>query len=357
MPSRSFLSGVIGGVIGFFVGGPAGAAKGFLYGYQAGTLLFPEDLPDAPLLEDKNRIRVDPGEPLNLLHGIDGVSPSTVMYLGARSTSSTEVVVVEGIIGSLGEQTQTVFNYFQTIALHLADCSDGYPISGLWRVWEDGEVVYDVRPRQPDEDDVAYTNRLTASAAYAQTFVLYSGTESQLPDPTIETEQGAGNVPAWRGDAYIVYPRWQLDPENGHQHPVRKFELVETGEMLLTSRPYPYYASDSLQLANQPVDSQTGIVLAEGIDVGFSVLGGTLQTALASYDNYIPEEIDLGFEVLGGTLVTGLATYDNYLPEELDLGFEVLGGTLVTGLVSYDNYAPEEIDLGFQVLGGTLTTP
>lgn len=48
----------------------------------------------------------------------------------------------------------------------------------------------------------------TSKMASAPTF--YLGTESQLPDPTIQSYEGAANVPAHRGTAYVVLHGFQL---------------------------------------------------------------------------------------------------------------------------------------------------
>lgn len=104
-------------------------------------------------------------------------------------------------------------------------------------MWENGTIVYDIRPQQaadtatgqPAETDLQYSNRLTASAAYAETFTLYLGDEEQTADPTIEAIEGFGNVPGWRGRAYIVYPNRNLQTAQGWRHPNFTFEVFQNG--------------------------------------------------------------------------------------------------------------------------------
>lgn len=41
-------------------------------------------------------------------------------------------------------------------------------------------------------------------------FTLYTGSETQMPDPLMESYQGAGNVPAYRGEIYVVFKQLDL---------------------------------------------------------------------------------------------------------------------------------------------------
>lgn len=54
---------------------------------------------------------------------------------------------------------------------------------------------------------------------------FYPGSETQLPDPLIEAKQGAGNAPAFRGLAYVVFERLPLDTY-GNRIPLMQFEVV-----------------------------------------------------------------------------------------------------------------------------------
>lgn len=67
------------------------------------------------------------------------------------------------------------------------------------------------------------------SEIYANDYTLYLGTEGQEPDPTIEAEMGAGNVPAFRGLAYLVYPDRELSAKQANRHPQWRFEIDATG--------------------------------------------------------------------------------------------------------------------------------
>ena len=71
------------------------------------------------------------------------------------------------------------------------------------RVWADGQEI------DPSEIEMRF----------------HGGTEDQLPDPLIEAKQGAGNTPAYRGLAYVVFEHLPLD-DFGNRIPLLQFEVV-----------------------------------------------------------------------------------------------------------------------------------
>lgn len=122
-------------------------------------------------------------------------------------------------------QTNTTYTYTQSVAVGLCEG----PIAGMSRVWENGTLVYDIRPQFDGESDTDYANRLTVAAAYAETFTLHLGDEEQVADATIESVEGMGNVPGFRGLVYIVYPDRKLLETQALRHPAFRFECYETG--------------------------------------------------------------------------------------------------------------------------------
>lgn len=59
-------------------------------------------------------------------------------------------------------------------------------------------------------------------------FTVYNGDEEQLPDPTMEAELGAGNVPGYRGWAYVVFTELMLK-DFGERIPQLKFVVAMKG--------------------------------------------------------------------------------------------------------------------------------
>lgn len=210
---------IVGGIAGFLIGGPVGAMYGAQIGLLAGSALFPTVLPgqQGPRLNDRNTTSTQVGDPVPIVWGTIAVS-GTVIWLGEIvETATTETMGGKGA----PQQDVTTYSYNQSIALGLCEGE----ISGVRRIWENGELVYDVREQLPGESADDYAQRVTASQAYAQLFDLYLGTETQDADPTMEAAEGAGNVPAFRGLAYIVYPARLLRTDQASRHPTFRFEV------------------------------------------------------------------------------------------------------------------------------------
>jgi hypothetical protein len=224
---------VVGTVVGAYFGNPQ---LGFVLGSLAGSALFPTQLPPGPQMKSNRTTTASVGDPVPFVFGTADVA-GTVIFLSPVVESTTETRSGKG-----GPQQKT-FNYYQTIAIGLcervddtADDSIG-AIAGISRIWENGTIVYDIRPQQAAnsdmdtlaETDAAYAYRLTVSAVYAETFTLYLGDELQEADPTLEATLGIGNVPAFRGLAYIVYSNRALQEMQGYRHPTFRFEVYQSG--------------------------------------------------------------------------------------------------------------------------------
>lgn len=215
-------------MVGAYFGNPE---LGFALGSLAGSVLFPTQLPSGPQLTDNRTTTASLGEPTPIVFGTASVA-GTVIWLGPIITSTTEQ-------GGKGGPEQKLYNYNQSIAIGLCESAVDLEtaIGGMTRVWENGTIVYDIRPQQAAntetgqvaETDEQYASRLTASANYAEGFTLYLGSETQTPDPTIESIEGMGNVQPFLGLAYIVYPNRLLETSQGWRHPNFQFELFQSG--------------------------------------------------------------------------------------------------------------------------------
>lgn len=101
-----------------------------------------------------------------------------------------------GMMGG-GGSGQKTYSYYATFALGLCDCSNDRPIIGIRRLWIGPKLFYDA-----GSDDY---DTLIKSNQNAEGFQLYLGTDTQLADTRMEATLGAGNVPGYRGLAYIVF--------------------------------------------------------------------------------------------------------------------------------------------------------
>ncbi len=221
------LTAVVGGVIGFYVGGPTGAAYGFQLGLLAGSALFPTQLApiSGPRLTDLRTTTSELGAGVPIPFGIIAV-PGVIDWLGPI----VEHENTESQGGKGGpEQSVTTFAYTQSIGIGLCEG----PIIGVRRIWENGKLVYDISPLREGESSDDYDLRIAANTDYEPTFVLYLGTETQEPDPTMELAEGVGEVPPMLGLARIVYPDRHLRADQALRHPNFRFEVFTHGDLAL----------------------------------------------------------------------------------------------------------------------------
>ncbi len=97
--------------------------------------------------------------------------------------------------------TKIEYRYYANFAVALCEGE----IDRIGRVWADGKEL----------------NLNTF------TYRLYKGTETQQPDTLIEAKEGSGNVPAYRGLAYIVFDHFALE-RFGNRIPQMNFEVFRS---------------------------------------------------------------------------------------------------------------------------------
>ncbi len=129
--------------------------------------------------------------------------------------------------GKGGSGSPSVSQYSYSVSLALALCAG--EINAVGRVWADGEEVA--------RDDLGMR--------------VYTGGPDQLPDPLIEAIEGEGQVPAYRGTAYVVLEDLNLE-RFGNRVPTFSFEVVR-GEQPQASG----YVDD-------PAQSVRGVALVPG---------------------------------------------------------------------------------------------
>lgn len=102
-----------------------------------------------------------------------------------------------------GGSTVTTTTYSYSISFAMAFCEGNSRVT-LGRVWADGKLL-----------DTESLN-----------IVFYSGDETQGPDPTIEGVEGTGNVPGYRGIAYMVFKDLPLE-QFGNRIPQINVEIIK----------------------------------------------------------------------------------------------------------------------------------
>ena len=193
-----------GAAIGFLVGGPSGAAWGFQIGGLAGSALFPTDLGtvNGPRLNDLSVQSSAVGAPIPIVYGTYAIAGNVIWSSGIIESVSRRRQ------GGKGGPTQTVREYSYSVNVAVGLCEG--PIGGIRRIWADAKLIYDARPQLDGETTDEYNARVQANADLLGATEIYLGDETQLADPTIESFEGAGNVSAFRGLAYVVFTDFQL---------------------------------------------------------------------------------------------------------------------------------------------------
>lgn len=218
--------------VGYYVGGLVGApAVGGAIGGAIGGALFPHQLPEAygPRLDDLSIQTSSVGIAIPIVYGTYAIAGNVIWSAPIREVSETEEVGK----GSGTEQDVTTYSYFGSFAVGLCEGE----IAGITRIWANESLVYDIRPQQSGETTAEFNQRMAGSTAWAEYMTVYLGSETQEADPTIEAEEGAGNVPGYRGLAYIVFDGLPLG-DFYNRFPQLKVEVVNDGEVTTNETVY-----------------------------------------------------------------------------------------------------------------------
>ncbi len=209
----SLVLGVAGAAIGFAIGGPVGAQWGFAAGSLVGGLLFPGSLPDqvGPRLSD---LKVQSSSYGGMIPIYYGTMRGAGQVIWATDIQEHRTDTTQGGKGG-PSQTTTTFSYSSSFAISICE---GQAIA-IRRVWADSTLIYDVS-----------ANNTGATQAEGLQMQVYLGTETQLPDPTIEAALGVGNVPGYRGQVYVVFTDFAL-AKFGNRIPNFSFEVVMAGSV------------------------------------------------------------------------------------------------------------------------------
>ncbi|MCL4766432.1 MAG: glycoside hydrolase TIM-barrel-like domain-containing protein [Hyphomicrobiaceae bacterium] len=191
-------------VLGATIGGAAiGSQVGALAGSFVDQALFGASGQSrsfaGPRLSDLRVTASTEGAPIPRVYGRARVGGQVIW-----ATDFEEEVVTskaggggKGMVGSSAAK-QVEYRYYANFAIGLAEGE----ISGIGRVWADGQEL--------DLGSV--------------TWRLHTGSEDQPADSLISAREGAGNAPAYRGLAYIVFERMPL-ASYGNRLPQLSFEV------------------------------------------------------------------------------------------------------------------------------------
>lgn len=231
--SGSLIGGLVGAAIGFAVAGPVGAQVGWTLGSLAGSLIDPPKQ-EGPKLSDLKTQHSTYGAPIPIFYGTIRAAGNVIWQ--------TDLIEHEQKSGGKGGGPEvTEYTYSASFAIALGEG----PILGIRKIWADRRLISE-----------------TGLASEGLPFVLYLGTEAQLPDPTMEAAEGVGEVPAHRGTAYIVFTDLYL-ADYGNRIPVFEFEIEASGDAAI-SRVSTWNIPDTPAYTGRPAAPVAGVKLIAG---------------------------------------------------------------------------------------------
>lgn len=211
------MATVILGTIGQIYGGPLGRAAGeAIGGFIDRNLLFP----GANVENDQGRLSdlavqsSAYGAPIPFCFGNMRLSGNVIWSTGLIERRMSESSRAGGKGGGGGRVTNTTYSYSASFAVALC----ARPIKRIGKIWADGKLIQH------------FNGRLTSGGF----FRVYTGDEDQSADPVMQTSLGVGQVPAYRGLAYVVFEEFEL-AEFANRLPNLTFEVVaDEGNVLVS---------------------------------------------------------------------------------------------------------------------------
>ncbi|MDO5704258.1 MAG: glycoside hydrolase/phage tail family protein [Paracoccus sp. (in: a-proteobacteria)] len=190
------FGGTILGLTGSAIGGIIGSGIGSMVDSWIVSSLAPGQRIEGQRMDSLRMTSATEGVVIPRLYGRMRIGGNIIWATDFREEVNT--TRQGGGKGGGPKVTTTEYLYFASFAVALCEG----PITGIGRVWADGEVV--------DLSDA--------------TWRWYAGDEAQQPDPFIEAKMGAGSTPAYRGTAYVVFEELAL-ARFGNRLPQLSFEV------------------------------------------------------------------------------------------------------------------------------------
>lgn len=228
------------------------------------------------------------------------------------------------------------------------------PITAFMRIWRNGKLVYDARGNAWGTAN---------NPVFLQSFRLYLGGWDQLPDATLERVWGVGQVPAYRGTAYMVAVDEDLT-ELGGAVPQWQFEVARAEGSFLTSRPY---GAESVEGLESRAAVSSGALRATREDAageeelagaGAALTAGSMRAPLFTLAAGLEATSAGGGALTAGELRQVVVPLDvSAYAETLQAGgAQLAAGTLRQAAVSYTALDdPESLQAGgAQITGGSL---
>ena len=202
------VGGLVGGSIGGTVLGMTAASIGGAIGASIGGVIdsqfvFPAIFgtgvtANGQRVNDLQLQTATEGSPVNFCLGPENRVAGEIIWMTPLKESAQDAGGKGGggLFGGRGPQ-----NYTYSVSAAIAICEG--PIVRVTKIWAESQVLYDVTVIDQNTRQILIDPRMTA-------ITIYLGDNAQTPDPLMESYMGTGQVPAYRGVAYIVINNLQL---------------------------------------------------------------------------------------------------------------------------------------------------
>ena len=200
----SVILSSVGSVLGAASGVPFGAQLGSIVGAGVGNELLGTSKHhfEGARLETLAVQTSTYGRMIPIVFGTVRIAGNMIWSLPLKEVASTTTTSTGGK-GGVGTRStsssSTIYSYYATIAIAICEGE----IASVNRVWADSQLL--------DLSQGVYR--------------IYNGDETQLPDPLIESYQGVGSTPAYRGMAYVVIEDFPIG-DFGNRIPNFTFEIT-----------------------------------------------------------------------------------------------------------------------------------
>jgi len=199
------VGGAIGGTVLGISSAVIGQAVGAVVGSAIDSYLFAPTIrsnQEGPRLKENQIMTSSEGIPIPRAYGQVKVSGNLIWATRFLEVVTQETTTSGGKGAGGGGQsvTTTTYNYYANFAVALCEGV----IDSVDRVWADGNLL--------NMNNVNYR--------------VHVGNEGQLPDGLMEQKDGEGNIPGYRGVAYIVFQNLPIN-EYGNRIPQLAFRITK----------------------------------------------------------------------------------------------------------------------------------
>jgi hypothetical protein len=281
-----------GGLLGSIVTTAVGVGLNLAIAY-----FFPQKI-KGPRAESLKAQTSQYGEQLTRWHGAIRTAGAVIWLKGDHID---EHVKTERQGKALGPEV-TTYSYTATFAVAFA--WNG-PASGVTRIWADDKLIFDVS-FEALQNAIDHGGK-GIGVAKGAAVTIHLGTDTQEPDPDIEADRGAGNVPAWPGIVYVVIKNLPLD-EFGLRVPNIEGEITQA-QGIATSSVTPTTAGNDPALTDCSGDYFAN---ADGTTLYIERLPGAtvIATNTLPHDAFCVHITNLNKVVVSYALFEGIRVFD-----------------------------------------------